>query len=1469
MSLNHIKTAILSNEMTKDNLREAAKLFKSLYSATKNSAIGNIKNNRSIGATGRGGPRSPFYSNRNNNNKGRGSGFARGGRGFNRGTNRGGRGGRSYNRGNQNRRSDDQYYIDNNVLKHLSPFHQRMMFMGRDAMKEQNNSTDRNIGAQSQQHDSTNEPTTTNNMLQQNNSASEQFGRQGRSLQNRSSGCGRTQGAITITNKRKVNKTSVIEQTTIDPNGRYRLEIDSRADTACCGKGWRVHSYTGQIVDVSGFHDSFQTIKDVPIATCYCAFDHPEGYTVTLFVHEALYFGDTMEHSLIPPAQIWNNGLICDITPKHVSNGQSIFGIYDPSTQIHLSFNLYGCIAYLPIRYCIDNELDNNDAIYLTSDAPWDPYSDTFIQQEKPFQTQQSFEINNDYCHATYDFNGNRVIRATSSKDHRSTVDAHTLAWQWGTTKDVAEHTLKVTTQRGIRFNVKPYLSRRFRTRQAQLGFTWLKGPVFSDTLFSDTKSIRGNTCAQIFVTDKEYSTIYPLKSKSEAFVALNEFCHNIGLPNPIITDNAGEETDGEWERVRKKYLLTQRTTEPYSPWQNKAESEIRELKKHFRRIMHRSKTPEALWCYGLEYASEIRSLMAKHNLDNRTPTEFLTGDTPDISEYLEYDFHGWIKYWDPNAKQPGEQLGKWLGVAKNQGQAMVYYILKDNCYVISRSTIRNLTKEEWLDEKESDERKQFDKTEYETLGDFDGSLIMEESNDEMAEPTKEHADDDSIDDLSEDMNKNDKVNTVDEMHGAEMYLPHGDRTEIAKVLGRKRDNDGNFIGRKHQNPILDSRVYVVEFSDGDQQEISFNVLAEHLFSQVDEEGNMTKLFKGIVGHRRKQNAIDKADQYRYVNGRKIKKKTTTGWDIEIEWVDGTTSWLPMKEVKATNSIELAQYAVENKIDHEPAFDWWVKPTLKRKRRLIKLSKMRHKKSGYKFGIRVPQSIEEALELDRLNNNDLWYQAIKKELEKVRVVFKLLDKGEKHSTGYQFVSLKMIFDVKMDFTRKARLVAGGHMTETPSSITYSSVVSRDSIRIIFLVAALNDLNILMSDIGNAYLNANPREKIYSIAGKEFGPEDEGKTVIIVRALYGLKSSGAAWRSHFAQSLRDLGFESCLADPDVWRRSAVKKDGSKYYEYVLVYVDNQLTVSENPQEIINALKGEPFKYEMKDIGEPTRYLGATIGKYELEDFVTWYISAEDYLEKAIPNIEERFGKLETLFPKSKLGAPASSDYHPEIDETTQLDDDTTSLYQSYIGILRWAVEISRIDLAHTAATMAKFMASPRAGHLIGLLKAFAYVKQHMRSKLVIDPFVRDWSQLNWSNENWQEFYPDAKEAIPPNMPEPRGKAVQINLFVDSAHASCLVSRRSTSGIVIFVNGTPVKWFSKRQNTIESSTFGSEFVAAKIAVELNESLRYKLRMFGIPIEGPTNGFCDNAGLIKNVTRPESTLQKKHNSIAYHKV
>ena len=125
----------------------------------------------------------------------------------------------------------------------------------------------------------------------------------------------------------------------------------------------------------------------------------------------------------------------------------------------------------------------------------------------------------------------------------------------------------------------------------------------------------------------------------------------------------------------------------------------------------------------------------------------------------------------------------------------------------------------------------------------------------------------------------------------------------------------------------------------------------------------------------------------------------------------------------------------------------------------------------------------------------------------------------------------------------------------------------------------------------------------------------------------------------------------------------------------------------------------------------------------------------------------------------------------------------------------------------------------------------------------------------------------KEQVPNNMLPPCGRAVSSHCFVDADHASNTVTRRSQTGILIFLNRALIVWYSKRQNTMETSTFGSEFIAMRTAVEHIEVLCYKLHMFGIPVEDPTNVLCDNEAVFKNATIPESTLKKKHNSICYH--
>ena len=138
---------------------------------------------------------------------------------------------------------------------------------------------------------------------------------------------------------------------------------------------------------------------------------------------------------------------------------------------------------------------------------------------------------------------------------------------------------------------------------------------------------------------------------------------------------------------------------------------------------------------------------------------------------------------------------------------------------------------------------------------------------------------------------------------------------------------------------------------------------------------------------------------------------------------------------------------------------------------------------------------------------------------------------------------------------------------------------------------------------------------------------------------------------------------------------------------------------------------------------------------------------------------------------------------------------------------------------------------------------------MNSRLVLDdkPIVLSPHMFE-PDVDWRDFYPEAtEERCPPHMPHSRGPSIIHTIYVDADHAGNILTRRSHTGIIHFINNAPILWYSKRQTTVESSTFGSEFNALRIAVDQAVSMRYKLRMMGIKIDEPTFILCDNRAVV----------------------
>ena len=1291
-----------------------------------------------------------------------------------------------------------------------------------------------------------------------------------------------------------------------------RTELDSHADTCIVGSCALVFHEYERRVNVQGYDPKLGIQKDLPIVSAAIAYDSVTEHgceTILLIIHQAIYL-PRLRHNLLCPNQMRANDVVVKECPRmfsdtseshyiqiraYESNDANVSHCQDQPITIPL--HLSGVISYFTCRKPTTYEFNTLPRYVLTSEQPeWDPHSPSFAMTEDRYLPHfaRSNEIGDRHievlgslireteCPFRDGINSHLNISSTTTSKRSSTLQPATLARNWGIGLEAAKRTLLATTQRGIRTVSNPALSRRFRTNDRQLRYRRLRCDLFTDTLESSVLSKRQNRYAQVFGSSWGWARAFPMKKKSDAHEALSLLFARDGVPNKMIMDGAKEQIMGEFRRKCREADCHVRQTEPYTPWSNAAEGVIRELKKGVARKMLETKAPKRLWDDCLELEAYIRSHTAHdiYALEGEVPQTIVSGETPDISEFAELKWYDWVKFRDTSISFPDDKMiiGRYLGPSFDIGPAMTAKILKANGQYVHRSTYRALTEDELRDPLEIKERQDFDLQINEILGHNDtptsGLLINEKTQstqqDDIETPQYEPYEDDHQQQGTSIPDADDATpDSYDPYIGAEVLLPHGQQLVTGRVVSRKRSPDGSFKGTANVNPILDTRSYQVRFPDGQEAEFAANIIAENMYSQCDLDGNQYLLMDAIIDHKVDSTAVKDADRYVIVNGRQYPRKTTSGWWLCVQWKDGTTSWERLAELKESNPIEVAEYVVAANIQNEPAFAWWVPAVLARRNRIIAAVNKRYHKKTHKFGIELPKTVERAIQIDKENGNSLWQDAINKEMLNVRVAFNVLDEGQPVPPGYQFMRCHMVFDIKMeDFRRKARLVAGGHMTEAPATLTYASVVSRESVRIALTLAALNDLEVKTGDIENAYLTAPVAEKIWTTCGPEFGTQ-QGRNAVIVRALYGLKSAGASFRNHLADCMRELGFSSCLADPDVWYKAETRpSDGHKYYAYVLLYVDDALCIHHDPLSVLDRIDTF-FKFKTGSIGDPDIYLGAKLRRVTLPNLVeAWAISPSKYIQEAVRNVREHLKNIGQRLPK-KASSPFPRDYLPELDISDELTPDEASYYQSQIGILRWAVELGRIDIITEVSMLASHLALPRRGHLEAVYHIYAYLALKHNTRLVMDPTYPIIDMATFKECDWREFYGDVHEPIPPNAPPPRGKEVDLRLFVDSDHAGDRMTRRSRSGFLIYLNLAPIVWFSKKQSTIETSVFGAEFVAMKHGVEVTRGLRYKLRMMGVPIVTPTYIYGDNMSVIHNTQRPESTLKKKSNSICYHAI
>jgi hypothetical protein len=193
-----------------------------------------------------------------------------------------------------------------------------------------------------------------------------------------------------------------------------------------------------------------------------------------------------------------------------------------------------------------------------------------------------------------------------------------------------------------------------------------------------------------------------------------------------------------------------------------------------------------------------------------------------------------------------------------------------------------------------------------------------------------------------------------------------------------------------------------------------------------------------------------------------------------------------------------------------------------------------------------------------------------------------------------------------------------------------------------------------------------------------------------------------------------------------------------------------------------------------------------------------MSSSKYVQCAVQNVKEYMAALpgDHMLMKKAYG-PFAGGYKPELDESPELDPTRSNFYQSQIGILRWCVELGRIEIVTEVSMLSTYLCLPREDHL----------EIHHNTRVVLDPTYPAVDMGTFIKTGWKSMYGDANETIPSDAHIHRGKEVDLRLFVDSDHAGEPFTRHSRTGFVIYLSMAPIVWFSKRQPNVESSVFWS--------------------------------------------------------------
>ena len=1291
---------------------------------------------------------------------------------------------------------------------------------------------------------------------------------------------------------RIVYKVSNVSPPNVDELGGL---VDRGANGGLAGKDLSRIAITDRRVDITGINDI--RVDNIPIGTVGGVVKTHKGPAIAIFHQYALGDHGNSIHSSVQMESYKNQ--IDDRSAK-VGGTQSITTI----DGYVLPLDIINGLPRLRTRPFTDREWEDYPHIVMTSDIDWDPtvldnvistqpnwyasidpkekdvtnnpFNDigeyTRQQPEEPFlyaSLDISGEIPWNLCVAQLrnlhkeDFlTEEEAFRLSSDltpytepdgefgQDERPTLGIYEAALQKATRtitqkkyeeirpyflympKETIEKTLGCTTQYYRTYVSGPMVRKTYRSPFPALNVMRRPESVFTDTIFSkNTPAVYsgGVTMAQIYVGRlTHFLEVYGIKSENQFVNTLLDTIRKRGAMDKLCSDSARVEVSERVLDILRAYHIDDWQSEPYYQHQNFAELVIGQVKDLTNRIMNNSGADPNEWLLVLQYVAFIWNRMARKALDYVTPYEKLYGSQPDISILYKFPYRCPVYYAVDDKRyfpaDTNERKGYMVGFSEHVGHGMTFLVLTLTGTVVPRSQLRR------IDEVPQNLRADPEETvgrSTSPVGNQENYIDMDTSPERI------------------------RFVPTEDLLGRAFLLDEEETGERKKATILQIYNDHVEKGREHPDLIK------VRLKVGDEEYdelIAYNEVLNFIQADPDTSENVDALceVKRILDH------------YGPLSSRKsdpsniMKTYQGSKWNILIEWSTGERSWEPLKNAATTCAMALAEYAEQHQLLHEDGWRRFQK-IARRKKKLLRLFKQellaaKKRSPQYMFGVQIPRNHREAMELDMKNGNSKWRDAEQLEISQLQEYNTFKPCGYTLPEGYKLITVHIVYAVKHDGRHKARIVAGGHLTGAPTESTYSGVISLRGMRLLCFVSELNGLNLWTTDVGNAYLEALTTEKLCIKAGPEFG-ELAGQYLVIYKALYGLKTSGKRWYERLFDVLSAEGWEPCTAEPEIW----LKQNGN-LYEYIGVYVDDMALGMKDPKSFTRVLITK-YGFKLKGTGPISYHLGA---EFIRDKDGTLIISPRKYIERMVSNFERIFHQK----PKH-ASSPLEKGDHPEIDTTNELDLDGISKYQSLMGSTNWVVQLGRFDVATANMTMSGFRANPRQGHLTRVFRIYGYLRKMNQGCIRVDTSRYDFADIENEPYDWERsVYKGAKETVAADAPRPLGKEVDTITFHDANLYHDLITGRSVTGILHFINRTPVDWFSKKQNTVETSTYGSEFVAARIAAEQIIDLRNTLRYMGIPI-GRSVLYGDNMSVVNSSMQPHGKLTKRHMALSFHRV